>query len=156
MIFRTTFAGTIPYVEDPYERKREMEKKERKEHHEKMQEKAFSQRVKKCETFNKPKEVFGEDPPIPARKPPSPRAPLMEHDAPFKPSNPPKKGLNGTIDKFPAYIEDPMKQAVRKKEVDEDKARWKSTHKKKTVPQPSVVTNIRNLKTEFPSIFRKF
>lgn len=38
----------------------------------------------------------------------------MTHDMPFKPSNPPKKGYNKTIDKFPPYKEDPLKFAERK------------------------------------------
>ena len=40
----------------------------------------------------------------------------MSHDAPFKPSHPPKKGYNRTLDKFPEYKEDPMKEIVRKKQ----------------------------------------
>lgn len=79
----------------------------------------------------------------------------MEHDAPFKPSNPPKKGYNKTLDKFPEYKEDPLKAVERRKDEAEEKARWKSTHKYKSKPTPSVVTSMRNLKTEFPSIYRR-
>jgi len=35
------------------------------------------------------------------------------HEKPFKPSNPPKKGYNKTIAKFPKYIEDPKKTTSR-------------------------------------------
>ena len=81
----------------------------------------------------------------------------MQHDAPFKPSNPPKKGYNKTIDKFPPYKEDPMKPTMRKKtEEGADERKWKPTHNKKTIPSTSITTNYRNLKTEFPSVFRKF
>jgi hypothetical protein len=79
----------------------------------------------------------------------------MEHDAPFKPSNPSKKGYNKTLEKFPEYKEDPLKEVVRQKEKEDERARWKSTHKHKSKPTPSVVTSFRNLKTEFPSIYRK-
>lgn len=80
----------------------------------------------------------------------------MTHDVPFKPSHPPKKGYNKTIDKFPEYKEDPLKIAVRKKEEEkEEKGKWKTTYKERTVPTPSVTTNYRNLKSEFPSIFRR-
>lgn len=81
----------------------------------------------------------------------------MSHEAPFKPANPSKKGYNGTIDKFPEYKEDPMRVAVRKKEDDkkEDRPSWKSTYKKKSTPCQSVSTNYRNLKSEFPSVFRR-
>jgi hypothetical protein len=80
----------------------------------------------------------------------------MTQDVPFKPSNPPKKGYNKTLDKFPAYKEDPMRVITRKKTADnEDKGRWRPTHNKKTVPTPSVTTQYKNLKSEFPSVFRR-
>lgn len=80
----------------------------------------------------------------------------MTHDAPFKPSNPPKKGYNKTIDKFPPYKEDPMRVVVRRKSAEgDDRGKWKPTHNKKTVPISSVATQFKNLKTEFPSIFRR-
>jgi hypothetical protein len=81
----------------------------------------------------------------------------MEHDAPFKPSHPPRKGYNKTLDKFPAYKEDPLKPVLRKKtpEGTEEKGKWKPTHNKKTTCTPSVTTHYKNLKTEFPSIFRR-
>jgi hypothetical protein len=83
----------------------------------------------------------------------------MTHDVPFKPSNPPKKGYNKTIDKFPKYIEDPMKVIKRIKTAEgavaDEKLGWKTTYKKRTVPTPSVTTNFRNLKSEFPSVFRR-
>ena len=82
----------------------------------------------------------------------------MEHDVPFKPSNPAKRGYNRTLDKFPEYVEDPLKPVLRKKgdKTDEEKAKWRATYNKKAIPTPSVTTNYRNLKSEFPSVFRKF
>ena len=62
----------------------------------------------------------------------------MEHDAPFKPSNPSKRGYNKTIAKFPAYKEDPLKFVERNKEKEtgsDDKGKWKPTYHRKTVPQ---------------------
>ncbi len=53
------------------------------------------------------------------------------------------------------YIEDPMRPVLRKKDEAEEKARWRSTHKYKSRPTPSVVTSMRNLKTEFPSVYRR-
>jgi len=81
----------------------------------------------------------------------------MTHDVPFKPSNPPKKGYNKTLDKFPPYVVDPLRVVTRKKtpEEAEERGRWKPTHNKKTIPTPSVTTNYRNLKSEFPSVFRR-
>ena len=47
----TTFAGTIEHIADPYERKKELQRKEREDHEKKVQDKPFSQRVKPRETF---------------------------------------------------------------------------------------------------------
>jgi hypothetical protein len=79
----------------------------------------------------------------------------MTHDKPFYPARPPKKGYNKTLDKFPEYKEDPLRMAMRKKEPEEDKAKWKTTTKQRAVPCPSVTTNYRNMKSEFPSVFRR-
>ncbi len=150
--------GTIPYVEDPFNRKRELEKKERDEHHSKLQEKPFSNKVKGREVFFNNVQTYGEDRVYPPRTPPLKREPIMTHDVPFKPSNPPKRGYNKTLEKFPPYKEDPMRPVLRKKESPEgadDKPNFKPTYKKRSVPCPSVSTNYRNLKSEFPSIFRK-
>ena len=79
----------------------------------------------------------------------------MMHDMPFKPSHPPRRGYNKTLAKFPPYKEDPLRVAMRKKEPEEDKAKWRSTTKKWSVPCSSVTTNYKNLKSEFPSVFRR-
>ena len=101
--------------------------------------------------------TYGEDRTYPARTPPSRRVPLMTHDVPFKPSNPAKRGYNKTLEKFPPYKEDPAKPVLRKKvpEGSDEKPNFRPTYKKRSVPCPSVSTNYRNLKSEFPSIFRK-
>lgn len=148
----------IPYKEDPYDNKKELEKAERKAHHDKLQEKPFSQRVKHKETFATVKEAFGEDRHYPARPPPAKRVPLMEHEVPFYPSKPPRTGIHKTLDKFPPYIEDPKKPVERKRvpEGQEERPKFRMTHNHKTVPCQSVVTITKNLKSEFPSVFRKF
>lgn len=117
--------------------------------------------VKRRDTFNPIKEVFGTD--VPLKKVeeelkgqnPPPHVPL--HDKPFKPSNPPKRGYNKTIDKFPDYKADPLKFIERKKPVEGEEERpcFKPSHNKKSMPVVPVATNYRNLKTEFPSIFRR-
>jgi hypothetical protein len=135
--------------------------KERLDHESKVQEKPWSQVVKKRDTFNPIKEVFGTDVALPKveevlkGQDPPPHSPL--HDKPFKPSNPPKRGYNKTIDKFPEYKADPLKFIERKKPVEgeEERPKFKPSHNKKSMPVNPVATNIRNLKTEFPSIFRR-
>ena len=81
----------LPYVEDPFDLRRQKEKKELEEHHKKLQEKPFSNRVKGREFFFDDKIQYGENPKIPARPPKDARKPLMTHDFPFYPSNPSKK-----------------------------------------------------------------
>lgn len=156
----TSFGGNLPHMPDPYDYKREILRKEREEHESKVQEKPFSQMAKKKDTFNPIKEVFGTDVALPkieeelkGQNPP-PHMPL--HDKPFKPSNPPKKGYNKTIDKFPPYKEDPLQAIKRKKPVEgeEEPPKFKPSHNKKSMPVVPVATNYRNLKSEFPSIFR--
>lgn len=58
--------------------------------------------AKHTETFNTLKQVYMEDPQIPARKQ-SVEAPKGEplHDKAFKPANPGKSGILFTFEKFP-------------------------------------------------------
>lgn len=105
----------MPYKPDPYDNKKALAKKDLEMHKAKMQEKPFSCRVKPRGNFANDKEAYGEDVHIPQKKVIPPRPPLMTHDAPFRPSHPPKKDLiRKTISQFPAYKEDPPKPIVRK------------------------------------------
>ena len=120
-----------------------------------MQEKPFSQKVRRTELFNTNKATIGEDRPYPAREPRKKTPPLMEHDKPFKPSNPPKIGYNKSLSPFPKYMEDPFKHVTRRMEEEDEKPKFKPTHNSKTRPSPSVQTNMRNLKASFPSVFKR-
>jgi hypothetical protein len=61
--------------------------------------------------------VYGEDIPIPARKPKAPPK-HFEHEVPFKPSMPPKVGLKATFNVYPEYKENPHKSVTRKRPVE--------------------------------------
>ena len=37
----------------------------------------------------------------------------VDHERAFKPSNPGKKGVQGTLEKFPEYKENPLKSTIR-------------------------------------------
>ena len=80
-----------------------------------------------------------------------------DHERPFKPSNPPKKGNHCTISKFPEYRENPPKETVRVRPVEgqEDPPRWRMTTNSYSKPTPSVVTNMKNMKASFPSVFAR-
>lgn len=155
---KNTIFGQYPsHLADDYEAPKKLANKERAEHLSKVQEKPFSQRIKHTETFNKPLNVYGENPPVPAREPKAKPAPPMEHDKAFKPSNPPRIGYNKTINKFPEYKEDPPKRLTRKivVEGEDEGPKFKSTYKERSRPTPSIATNFRNLKASFPSAFRR-
>ena len=94
---------------------------------------------------------------LPHRPPKPQTAPAVEHDRPFKPSHPPKVGHNKTLAPFPYYKEDPKKPITRQVPIEgeEDKKKFRPTHNFKSRPTPSVATNMRNVKSAFPSVFRR-
>ena len=63
------FGGTVPYMCDDYNRPKEFLKAERDYHLSMVQEKPFSQRVRKKDTFNSHREILSEKVPLPHRKP---------------------------------------------------------------------------------------
>jgi hypothetical protein len=149
------FNKTYPHMAEPYSRQRELEMKEHEAAKKKLQEQAFKVSSHGGENFNKDKNMFGKDEKVLQPGQPKPKAaPLMKHEAPFKPSNPPKQGYNKTIDKFPEYKPDPIKQAVRKIE---DPSKKKESFKPNDMaycerPTPSVSLNKINLKNEMSRI----
>lgn len=153
----------IPYIEDDYNIAKKLAKKDMEYHHSMVQEKPFSQKAKHTDMFNSMRQVYEENPMIPARKVvekvvvegAEPEAPL--HDKPFKPSHPSKKGtIKGTLERFPAYLPDPPTELKRKVIVegeDDSIMGFKATYRFKSRPTPSVATNYRNLKASYPSAF---
>jgi len=149
------FNKTYPHMAEPFNRQRELEVKEAEADRKKLQEQAFKCNSHGGSTFNKDKNVFGKDDKIlpPASSKPK-GAPLMKHEAPFKPSNPSKQGYNKTIAKFPEYKPDPIRMAVRKFE---DPSKKKESFKPNDMaycerPTPSISLNKVNLKNEMSRI----
>ena len=70
------------------------------------------------DTFNASMDVYGEDVPIPHKKPAPKRKPGVIHDQVFFPSNPAKKGHNKTLERFPVYMENPPKRITKKVKVE--------------------------------------
>lgn len=154
-----------PHMKDEYDRKRQLARQELEESKKKMQEKPFSQRIKPMDTFNNIQDTFGEEGMVfPKKKPQRVAKPQVEHDKPFKPSNPPKKGvIDKTLAKFPDYLDDvkakedpnfgkPKQKIVKK---DDERAAWKPNTFKKTVPSPSVATNLKNIRSSLPAMMRR-
>ena len=155
----TTFERFPEHLPENYNIQKEIATKELAYHHSKLQEKPFSSLAKKTHLFNNDKAVRGEDVPIPARAAKSPPKPPMEHEVAFKPSSLPRSGaVKMTINRFPAYMENPLKSVTRKMPVEgeEPPPAFKSpTKMMKTRPSPSITMNVRNLKASFPSAFRR-
>ena len=99
----TSFGGVVPYMEDDFNRPKTLATEARLAGKELEQDKPFSQKVKKTHLFNTNRAVIGEDRDYPHRKASPPPAPLMEHDKPFKPAQPPKIGYNKCLAPFPHY-----------------------------------------------------
>lgn len=115
---RTYFNGQPEHMPDDYEWAQKQARKELEESKKKEQEKPFSQRARTWGGFNKIKEVYGEDVPIPARPPKADPKPAMEQEVAFKPAKPPRSGYSCTFEKFPKYMENPLKFTERKKPVE--------------------------------------
>lgn len=147
------------HMKDEYDRKRELEKEEHEESKKKMQEQPFSQRIKHTETFATIKEAYGEEGlTFKPKKPPAKPKPQVTHDQPFKPSNPPKKGaVDKSLGKFPEYIDDKEsgKRKPRKVKKDDERPAWKPNYSKRTVPSPSVATNMKNIRSALPTMMRR-
>lgn len=154
---RTFFNGQVEHMVDDYNWPKKVATKEMEEGKKLEQEKPFSQRAKDIGVFNKDKEIYNLKTEIPARAPKKEMAPPMEQEVAFKPSKPPRRGYSCTFEKFPEYKENPLKFTERKKPVEGEEAMpaFKSATTFKSRPTPSVATNMRNLKSSFPSVFRK-
>jgi len=142
---------------DPYDRQKELARIEREKHLKKMQEKPFSQRVHSMDGFVDVKNTYGGGETMPHKKPPVKKAPEVEHEAPFKPSHPPKRGYNRTLATFPEYIPEQTEKVIKRKKEDESKEQtpsWKPSHNNNlTRPTPPVIVHFKNIKSDFPSAF---
>lgn len=154
-----------PHMKDEYDRKRELARKELEESKKKMQEKPFSQRIKPVDAFNSIEKTYGEEGLVfPKKKPARKPQPQVEHPAPFKPSNPPKKAITDkTLAKFPEYLDDKKaledpnfgKPKQKKVKPEDEKPAWKPNTFKKTTPSPSVATNLKNIRSSLPMMMRR-
>ena len=72
--------GTVPYIEDPYDRKKELFRKEIADHKSKMQDKPFSNKVSPRTTFWTDKDQYGLDREMPVQKEKKKMEPLRTHD----------------------------------------------------------------------------
>jgi hypothetical protein len=71
------FTGPLEHLADDYNYPKKVATKEMEEAKKLEQEKPFSQRARTWGGFNKDKEVYGEDVPLPAKQPKTPPKPPM-------------------------------------------------------------------------------
>jgi len=83
--------------------------------------------------------------------------PPMEQEFNWKPAKPARMGYSCTFEKFPNYMENPLKFTQRRVPVEgeDDIKPFKMATNYKSRPSPSVTCNLRNMKASFPSVFRK-
>ena len=148
-------------MKEEYERIDNLRKKELDYHHaalDKLGDKPFSQKAAKLKNgvFNQAGSlsyIGGGKRPETIRE-----VNKAEHERAFRPSQPGRRGVGGTLDKFPEYKENPLKHLTRVKPVDgadDEKARWKMTTNAYSKPTTSIATNMRNMKASFPTIFNR-
>merc|ERR1712093_878983 len=80
------------------------------------------------------------------------------HEAPFRPSQPTKKGFNGTLEPFPEHIPDPVPAPPGRRPPPAEDAppAWRpGCPRQVTNPMPSVMTSLRNLRCEHPRSFTR-
>ena len=81
-----------------------------------------------------------------------------EHERAWRPSKPPRSGVYCTLSKHPEFMPNPPTELKRVKPLEgepEKPPAFKPSYNRKTTPAASIVCNIRNLKSSYPSIFRK-
>jgi len=149
------FSKPPKHEKDEYERKREMELKEKEEQKKKLQETAWRSADHGGRPFSNNKNTFGSAKPLPQQRPKTVATPPQISEYPFKPSNPSKKGYNKTINKFPEYKPDPIKQATRNREVSKKESFKPNNTATLIRPTPSVSLNRANLKTELSALSAK-
>lgn len=137
------------YISDPYDAGKEKQANEAKEGAKKLIGPAFKAACKRVEYFDShpnvaASKIYSLDKPLPARKPEPPKK-EVQIPIPFKPASPSKRGISGTLTKYPEYKEDPY-EAKEKAEREERKKNkpaviWKPISSSKTLPFRSIAFN---------------
>ncbi|KAF4665258.1 GTP-binding protein 10 [Perkinsus chesapeaki] len=157
------FTPVAEHVSDDYDAMRKMKFEEMKRNREKLGEQ-MPFRVGACndtsKTFQKNSELYHCEQPYGIPRPLSkPNVARAQHEMPFRPTNPSKKGHQSTMSPFPEHVPERPVEARRRPKSEEETGPppWKpnSTSRMPANPMPSVVMNTRNLKASFPSAFAR-
>ena len=140
--------GPYPeHIPDPYERKERLNKEKNSKFRGMSHDAPFVPMERGGKTFNKDADIYGGD----FKAPPPKRSvsqKFPKQDMPFRPPNP----SHGTIGNFPEYIPNP--QPVVKRKPPSTLEPWRATTTVKTVPSVSIVSNIKNIRAEYPMLRR--
>lgn len=147
------------HMPDDYDAARKLRTKELEHHKAKLQEAPFKGNSYGNNTFDSVIDAYHYDQPygIP-REPKVFNVVVASHEQAFRPSNPSKKGFNATLEPFPEHIPDPVPEPARRKPKDdtEQPPAWRAGAPRECPhPQPSVVTNLRNLRAENTARFAR-
>lgn len=145
---------TYKYIEDDYDREKDYKREMSRQHKEKIP-RPYSSTVRQRTTFTKDKQCYSEEGLNVKLKKELYKYPGAQHSGPFKPSHPPKKGYNKTIEKFPEYKEDQGKK-IKQKSLDhyaKQTGHWKYPAKHRSKPCTTITGNFRNHKQAFYSKF---
>eukprot|EP00742_Colponemidia_sp_Colp-10_P003249 GILJ01003459.1.p1 GENE.GILJ01003459.1~~GILJ01003459.1.p1 ORF type:complete len:325 (-),score=44.26 GILJ01003459.1:273-1247(-) len=149
-----------PYPEhlaEPYGVTKQLTSKDSKVAREKMPDQPFKGMSHGGKPFSEDKEIYHLDANgVRQARPASSPNRATHHDRPFYPSNPPRKGLQSTLNKFPEYIPQGASSRARNASAaaGKDLAAWRPNHGGNlSKPDPSVACSLRNLKQDKPAAF---
>lgn len=147
------------HMPDDYEAGRKLRTKEIEYHKTKMQEMPFKSNNYGNNTFDTVIDAYHYDQPygIPREEKVS-QISVATHEQAFRPSNPSKKGFNATLEPFPEHMPDPVPEPARRKPKDdtEQPPSWRAGAPRECPkPDASVMTNLRNLRSSYPTRFAR-
>lgn len=145
------------FMGDDYDAPRKLRVAELEAHRAKLQEQHFKSMSIGGKCFGGDMETYHNDQPcgIPREEKPEDLKPYP-HESPFKPSAPPKKGINACLTPFPEHLPDPIPAPPSRRPPPSEDAppSFKQGFPQKvTNPMPSVTMHLRNLRSEHPRSF---
>lgn len=144
----TMFGEAFEHITEPYDRPKELKRKERLEHLAKVPERPFKPTGNHSNAFNKDEDVYNicDDVKRIVKKPKPMKT--ANHEAPFKPASNTKGYLNDALfGDIPEYVPDPLPSVTRKSPS--PTVPWKVTYKDPSRPTPSISALRTNIRSEF-------
>lgn len=144
----TTFGEPFEHIPEPYDRPKELKRKERLDHLTKVPDRPFKPTGNHSNAFNKDEAVYNicDDIKKVVKRPKPVKA--ATHEMPFKPCGKMKAYLNDALfGEIPEYIPEPLISVGRKSPS--SSVPWKVTYNDPTRPTPSISAMKTNIRSEF-------